>query len=271
MPHLQPLDTLQVDVLIDNLSDSYSSKPSHVSPEFNNVIAAGAREISGSTLCCAQLGLSLMLTAQAGPRRHKLLFDAGPEGPIFVRNCRNLGVRLEDVEAVAISHGHWDHMGALTHALDEITRGGRKVPCHINPGMFLERAAQLSTGGVAPFQVVPSPNILASHGAEVVNSFEARTLLDDCFFLSGEIPRSTSFEKGRQDHLCRDNSESPWRPDPLLMDRLQLMLTRGRHQRSARRAQDFRRHTHLWSVRRAASGRHAGKNHSRNGRESPAL
>ncbi len=85
---------------------------------------------------------------------------------------------------------------------------------------FLERAAQLSTGGVAPFQVVPSPNILASHGAEVVNSlFEARTLLDDCFFLSGEIPRSTSFEKGhRQDHLCRDNSESPWRPDPLLMD-----------------------------------------------------
>jgi 7,8-dihydropterin-6-yl-methyl-4-(beta-D-ribofuranosyl)aminobenzene 5'-phosphate synthase len=218
MPSLRALDSLQVDVLIDNLSDSYSSKPPHVSPEFNNVIAAGAKEISGPTLCCAQLGLSLMLTAQTGGQRHKLLFDAGPEGAIFVRNCRNLGVRLNDVEMVAISHGHWDHMGALTAAMDEITVGGRRVQCHVNPGMFLERAARLSTGEVAPFQIVPSPEVLAGHGADVINDYEARTLLDNCFFLSGEIPRITSFEKGRQDHLGRDHPTSPWRPDPLLMD-----------------------------------------------------
>jgi 7,8-dihydropterin-6-yl-methyl-4-(beta-D-ribofuranosyl)aminobenzene 5'-phosphate synthase len=224
IPHLQPLDTLQVDVLIDNLSDSYSSKPAHVSPEFNNVLAAGAREISGATLCCAQLGLALMLTGVVRSTRHKLLFDAGPEGAIFVRNCRNLGVQLDDVEAVAISHGHWDHMGALTSALDEITRGDRRVPCHINPGMFLERAARLSDGGVAPFQIVPSPRVLAAHGAEVVNSFAARTLLDDCFFLSGEIPRVTSFEKGRQDHLCRAGAQSAWKPDPLLMDERYLAV-----------------------------------------------
>jgi 7,8-dihydropterin-6-yl-methyl-4-(beta-D-ribofuranosyl)aminobenzene 5'-phosphate synthase len=224
MPNLRALDTLQIDVLIDNLSDSYSSKPAHVSPEFNNVIAAGAREISGATLCCAQLGLSLMLTARVGSARHKLLFDAGPEGSIFLRNCRNLGVKLDDVETVAISHGHWDHMGALTAALDEITRSGRTVPCHLNPGMFLERAARLSDGGVAPFEIVPSPDVLASHGAEVVSSFEARTLLDDCFFLSGEIPRITAFEKGRQDHLCRDDAQSQWRPDPLLMDERYLAV-----------------------------------------------
>src|ERR1700721_2823085 len=98
MPDLRALDSLQVDVLIDNLTDSYSSKPRHVSPEFNNVMAAGAKEISGSTLCCAQLGLSLMLTAQVDGKRRKLLFDAGPEGAIFVRNCRSLGVSLDDVE-----------------------------------------------------------------------------------------------------------------------------------------------------------------------------
>ncbi len=175
MPKLQPLDALQVDVLVDNLSDTYSSKPAHVSSEFNNVVAAGAHEISGATLCCAQLGLSLMLTAQVDGKRRKLLFDAGPEGPIFVRNCRNLGVTLDDVEAVAISHGHWDHMGALTAALDEIARGGRKVPCHINAGMYLERGAKLSNGTIAPFQLVPTPDELTAHGAEVVSSFEART------------------------------------------------------------------------------------------------
>ena len=88
MHRLEPLDRLVVDVIVDNQSDSYSSKPDHVSSEFNNIVAAGAKEISGTTLCCAQLVFSLMLTAQVAARLHKLLFDAGPEGTIFLRNCR---------------------------------------------------------------------------------------------------------------------------------------------------------------------------------------
>src|SRR5262249_55316149 len=218
MPSLRPLDSLRVDVLLDNASDSYSSKPAHVSPEFNNCADAGAHELSGTTLCCAQLGLSLMLTGQAGSTRHKLLFDAGPEGAIFLRNCKDLGVALDDVEEVVITHGHWDHMGALTAALDGITQGMRRVPCHVNEGMFLERGARLTDGRVVPFEKVPSPAVLAQHGAEVVNNSEERTLLEDFFYLSGEIPRVTSFETGRVDHLCRDGEDQPWRPDPFLMD-----------------------------------------------------
>jgi 7,8-dihydropterin-6-yl-methyl-4-(beta-D-ribofuranosyl)aminobenzene 5'-phosphate synthase len=220
MNQLRPVDTLVVDIAIDNLSDNYSSKPSHISPEFNNVMAAGATEISGPTLCCAQLGLALVLTTVVGDQRHTLLFDAGPEGTLFLRNCRNLGVSLADVEAIAISHGHWDHMGALLDALDYITRHNkvRQVPCHVNPGMFLERAATLTTGHIAPFQRVPSPEDLLAHGAQVVNSSAPRFLLDDCFYVSGEIPRVSSFEKGRPDHLCRRSADEPWQPDPLIMD-----------------------------------------------------
>src|SRR5262249_9328369 len=136
MPELQPVDRLVVDLAIDNVSDSYSSKPPHVSPEFNNVMEAGAQEISGTTLCCAQLGLALVLTAHVGRHHHKVLFDVGPEGAIFLRNCKNLGISLTDVDGIAMSHGHWDHMGALIDTLDCLTRhnGGRQVPCHVNPG-----------------------------------------------------------------------------------------------------------------------------------------
>jgi 7,8-dihydropterin-6-yl-methyl-4-(beta-D-ribofuranosyl)aminobenzene 5'-phosphate synthase len=218
MIELQAVDELVVDVAIDNLTDSYSSKPEHVSPEFNNVMHAGAKALSGATLCCAQLGLSLVMTASVGRNRHKLLFDAGPEGGLFLRNCRNLGVDLEDVGAIAISHGHWDHMGALLDALDGITRGRRGVPCHVNAGMFLERGAQLTNGQIAPFEPVPSPEALAARGAQVINSEAARLLLDGHFYLSGEIPRVSSFEQGRPDHLCRGSADQPWTPDPLIMD-----------------------------------------------------
>jgi len=223
MPQLRPVDRLVVDVALDNLSDSYSSKPPHISPEFNNVMAAGATELSGPTLCCAQLGLALVLTAHVGPRRHVLLFDAGPEGALFVRNCRNLGVRLAEVEEIAISHGHWDHMGALLAALDHIAPA-RPIPCHVNPGMFVDRAATLTTGQIAPFQRVPSPEALATHGARVISSKEARELAEGCFYLSGEIPRVSSFEKGRLDHLCRHSPEAAWEPDPLIMDERYLAV-----------------------------------------------
>jgi 7,8-dihydropterin-6-yl-methyl-4-(beta-D-ribofuranosyl)aminobenzene 5'-phosphate synthase len=220
MPSLQQLDKLVVDVLIDNQTDSYSSKPANVSPEFQNVANAGANELSGTTLCCAQLGLSLLLTGYAADGTvHKLLFDAGPEGAMFVRNSKNLGITLGEVEEVAITHGHWDHMGALTVALDEITGGGkRRVPCHVNPGMFLERGVKFADGRIVPFEVVPSPEVLSNHGAIVVNDYNERALLDNFFYLSGEIPRVTSFEKGRVDHMAREDEKQPWRSDPLLMD-----------------------------------------------------
>lgn len=220
MSPLQPVDHLTVDVVIDNVTDSYSSKPQHVSPEFNNVMAAGAVELSGHTLCCAQLGLALVLTAYIDNRHHTLLFDVGPEGALFLRNCHNLGIALTHVEAIAISHGHWDHMGALLDTLDHLARSnpGKPVPCHVNPGMFVERGARLTTGQIAPFQPVPSPAQLAEHGAHVVNHEDARFLLEDCFYLSGAIPRVSSFEKGRPDHLCRHSTEHPWEPDPLIMD-----------------------------------------------------
>jgi 7,8-dihydropterin-6-yl-methyl-4-(beta-D-ribofuranosyl)aminobenzene 5'-phosphate synthase len=226
MTQLRPVDRLVVDVAIDNLSDNYSSKPPHISPEFNNVMAAGAGEISGTTLCCAQLGLALVLTVYVGPERHLLLFDAGPEGSLFLRNCRNLGIPLADVEAIAISHGHWDHMGALLEALQHIAQHnhGRQVPCHVNPGMFLERAATLTTGEIAPFQRVPSPEELTARGAQLINRGAPRWLVDDCVYLSGEIPRISSFEKGRPDHLCRRSATDAWAPDPLILDERYLAV-----------------------------------------------
>lgn len=225
MPYLRAIDQLVVDVLVDNLTDSYSSKPAYVSPEFNNVIDAGASEISGTTLCCAQLGLSVLLTATSGEIRHKMLFDVGPEGYIFLRNSKNLGVDLRDVEEIGISHGHWDHMGALLPALSEITEfGNRRVPVHVNPGMFLIRGARLTSGEVVPFQLVPSVEEMTRMGAQVVNDFSERCLLEDFFYISGEIPRVTPFEKGRTDHLGRKTDIEPWTPDPLLMDERYLAV-----------------------------------------------
>ncbi|GGC71334.1 MBL fold metallo-hydrolase [Chelatococcus reniformis] len=220
---LLALDSLTVDVITDNVSDSYVSKTLFAVSEFANVVNAGADVISGETLLAANLGYGLLLRSRVGGVEHVLLFDTGPEGAIFIRNCKNLALDLGQVEEVAISHGHWDHMGALPAALAAILEGRPSVSVHVNPGMFNQRGVLLKSGAVIPVADVPDPGAMEALGARVVNEGEPRLLLDRHFFLSGEIPRVSSFEKGRVDHLCRSRPNEAWRPDPLLMDERMLV------------------------------------------------
>jgi hypothetical protein len=145
---LVAIDSLSVDVLTDDVSDSYVSKTLFAVSEFANVVRAGAKMISGETLLCANLGYGLRLVSNAGGVRHTLLFDTGTEGSIFIRNCANLGIPLGEVESIAVTHGHWDHMGALTDAIDAIVRQGGSPTVHVNPGMFNERGVRLENGSI---------------------------------------------------------------------------------------------------------------------------
>ena len=52
----------------------------------------------------------------------------------------------------------------------------------------------------------------------VVHSKEAQLILDDLFYVSGEIPRVTAFETGLPGHYRRTEDGSSWELDPLLMD-----------------------------------------------------
>ena len=49
--------------------------------------------------------------------RHKLLFDLGPD-KTFLLNSKTLGIDLTAVDTVVISHGHYDHGGALKQFLE---------------------------------------------------------------------------------------------------------------------------------------------------------
>jgi 7,8-dihydropterin-6-yl-methyl-4-(beta-D-ribofuranosyl)aminobenzene 5'-phosphate synthase len=153
-----------------------------------------------------------------------LLFDTGPEGVIFLRNCANMGINLGEVECIAVSHGHWDHMAALPETISAIVAQGGRVAVHVNPGMFNQRGVKLRSGRIIPVATVPSPTELEGLGATVVNNPEEQLLLDGHFYYSGEIPRVSSFEKGRVDHLCRPGPDAPWQPDPLLMDERMLVV-----------------------------------------------
>jgi 7,8-dihydropterin-6-yl-methyl-4-(beta-D-ribofuranosyl)aminobenzene 5'-phosphate synthase len=59
---------------------------------------------------------------------------------------------------------------------------------------------------------------LLAAGGQVVGEVESRLLLDDMFYLSGEIPRVTTYEDGLPGHLMRASADGEWEPDPWLLD-----------------------------------------------------
>jgi 7,8-dihydropterin-6-yl-methyl-4-(beta-D-ribofuranosyl)aminobenzene 5'-phosphate synthase len=218
---MRPVDRLEVLVLVDNVTDSLSTTPKFVVPEWPGLLAAGRMTtLSGEGTCRAHHGLSLLLTAHVGDERHTLLFDAGPAGSTLAQNASILGVAWGEVEAVVLSHGHWDHGGGLLTALESIAghRSPGKLDCFVHPGMFEQRASHRPDGVMIVQERLPGPERLGKAGASVVNTREAQTSVGGVFRVSGEIPRVTPYEVGLPGHVRRSADGRTWDPDPLIMD-----------------------------------------------------
>ena len=217
---LQPVDEIEFLVLVDNSLDSLSSVPKHVSLEWPRLMRNGMRELSGEGQCCANHGLSVLIAARRGATSHALIFDAGPDDYVVERNAPRVGVDFSSVEGIVLSHGHWDHAGGLPAAvrLTVAARQKRPVTVYVHPGMFRQRALTLASGAILPIKPIPQPEDLSALGADVLSSDKPQFVLDDFFWISGEIPRVTAYEKGFPGHLRRSADGSTWEPDPLIMD-----------------------------------------------------
>lgn len=221
MPDVLTVDRLEVLVLVDNVTDSLSSSSNVAVSEWTGLLTAGRLPLlSGRCTCCAHHGLSLLITACVGNAKRTVLFDTGPEAATFLRNADILGVDFSAVEAVVLSHGHWDHGGGLVAAIETIlkARNRQRVDCLMHPGMFAERALQRPNGELLKLESVPAANALADAGANVLSTRDPQFIADGMFYVSGEIPRVTPYETGFPGHVRRSADGQSWEPDPLIMD-----------------------------------------------------
>lgn len=63
-----------------------------------------------------------------------ILFDTGEKGESLLENMRLLGVDINKIEAVVLSHDHWDHTGGLW----DLLKKRKGIPVYICPGFSRE-------------------------------------------------------------------------------------------------------------------------------------
>jgi 7,8-dihydropterin-6-yl-methyl-4-(beta-D-ribofuranosyl)aminobenzene 5'-phosphate synthase len=220
MPRAAPVDRLEVRVLVDNSVDMLSTPGPSAESELAGLVRRGMRLISGRCPCCGAHGFACTATAQRGAEQRTVLFDSGPDPLILLGNGAKLGIDWGEIDAIVLSHGHFDHTGAVLAGLDAIRnrKGGGVTPVYLHPKMFWRRGLTLPGGAVVTLEDVPPPDLLREAGAEPIVRADPASLFDGLFYVSGEIARVSSFEVGLPGHVRRSDDGERWEPDPLLMD-----------------------------------------------------
>ncbi len=130
-----------------------------------------------------------------------MLFDTGSDQVLF-HNSRVLGVNLSNVEEVVISHGHFDHTGALLPLLKQ--HGPKKIYAHSR--LFLPRMVSKPKGGFMSIGTPFSQPELEKAGATFVFHDQWQEIWPGVY-LSGEIPRCNDFEDTGGDFRVEVNGQ----------------------------------------------------------------
>jgi 7,8-dihydropterin-6-yl-methyl-4-(beta-D-ribofuranosyl)aminobenzene 5'-phosphate synthase len=214
---LKKTDDLEIISLMDNSVDFLSSIGRK---EVSNIREWCTREKITKKMLkpIAEHGFSMLIRVYSDDVTHNVLFDAGGSSNGVLENVKMMKIDLSEVEAIAISHGHWDHFGGLRKIVHTINKVG--LPIIIHEDMLKTRGSIRSDGKIRRYPDFPRKDEIKP--ARYVATKEPYSLCDNTVIVTGEIPRITDFEKGYQQHRVFVDGE--WKPDPYIWDDRALVI-----------------------------------------------
>ena len=161
----------------------------------------------------AEHGYSALIEIEKAGRTHRVLFDAGVTPDGLIGNLDRLSISPETFEAIVLSHGHYDH----TMGMDGLIRrlGRSNLPVLIHPEFWTRRRTVSPGGGAFELPLI-SRSALEDVGFDIVEDVRPSFLLDGSLLITGEVDRTTEFEKGMPIHQALRGGD--WEPDPLILD-----------------------------------------------------
>ncbi len=189
---LREVDSVEVTVLVDNYSDVLLADAG---------AAKRLRILPPGVTPLAEHGLSCMIKVRKGEEQHTILMDAGVSGVCLEHNANLMAgsravvngevtANIQDVESVFLSHGHVDHFGGLAYFL---AKTQKDLPLILHPDAFIQRRSKRY--GLIFDMPLLDETTLAASGAVINRSTSPVMLAADMILSTGEVERSTDFEK----------------------------------------------------------------------------
>ena len=148
------------------------------------------------------------------------LFDTG-QGFTILHNAQCLQKDLASIKSIFLSHGHYDHTGGL----HQVLKLKKKTTVYAHPYIFDKKYARLKTNGRET-----EKHIGMRHTLDYFEKRGAHFSFNRCFtevgkgmYLTGEVERTTDFEKGDARLLMNDHGKLV--TDPILDDQSLVVRT----------------------------------------------
>ncbi|MFC1558194.1 MBL fold metallo-hydrolase [candidate division KSB1 bacterium] len=203
---LKEVDHVTVTLIMDNYTDVIipGNEVAHRRPQGSHPF--------DNPLPIAEHGFCALIETEKNGKKSNVLLDTGASPTGILYNMDVLGLNPQNIQTIAISHSHTDHTFGLAALLDKMD--AKQVPVVLHPDACLDKKAAFPSGEVhlPTFRLSDSQQ----RKAEFIKQTEPTLLADNTMLMSGEIKRTTDFEKGFPfNHTLRDGT---WEHDPLMME-----------------------------------------------------
>jgi len=193
--------SVNITIVVDNLADLLARSTDEVKRFDDGPLVA-------------EHGFSALIDLPAADRR--ILWDVGASASTVLENFRRMEIDPTSIDAIALSHGHWDHVAGLADVLraaccppepkmfpvgstdQELFRYARTptIPVIAHPATFRERWGFLKDGRrYGPINATNRAEWEAL-GASVVESEEPYRIANGCW-ATGYVPRESFETAGR--------------------------------------------------------------------------
>lgn len=217
MSPLAEVDHVSVTTVVDNYIDTLR-QDEKVARRFSAFVARQMPDLR------AEHGLAHWVEIARGAATTRIVFDFGSTAASMTHNFRALGLDAARLDALALSHGHWDHWGGLGGFLQAYRRGMRRdLVFYAGADHFLPRWNQRGDDRVSMGRLY----------REEIERYDVRvalvtapTLVADGVLLSGEMHAREDFETIPAN--LKVERDGRLEPDPFIGEQTLVANVRGR-------------------------------------------
>ena len=210
---LKPVDRVEVLSVMDNSIDVLMGS----TPVARRL--KRSRDANSRPQLRAEHGVSMLVSIYDGDNRDSFLFDTGVTLDGVLHNMDVLEIKGNELHAVVLSHGHTDHTRGL---VGFIKRYGRpRIPIVLHPDAYLKRKNVFPDGHESE-HIPPSKRDLEAEDVQIVEDRGPSMLIGGRALVTGQIPRTTDYEKGSPNQVAWIDGN--WQPDPWIHDDQAIVL-----------------------------------------------
>jgi 7,8-dihydropterin-6-yl-methyl-4-(beta-D-ribofuranosyl)aminobenzene 5'-phosphate synthase len=205
---IKEIESVEITTLQDNYIDvlAMDSNPVVQRPLPVKEIPKKGVELTASPI--AEHRFCAFITVTDKGHHQSMLFDFGcsPHGAAY--NADLLSIDLTTVKALALSHGHLDHVGGMKELVKRIKKDDLELVVH--PGAFRKkRYIKTPTGSKIFFPSFTRADVLGANLA-IKETVSPLAMVEGNALFLGEIPKTNPFEEGMKNAFYeQDSIEKP--------------------------------------------------------------